>query len=184
MFLKWILSGITNGFGDIITFDITSVISPTAHLSVLGITGTSLWHWPRNKKSAASGPQVRFTNICRATDKESVGCNIIIFNLEKFLYSILHLFFILSAFFEYKVTPLTFFSVNSFQNNKFQIPPNRKSLLTTMFVESGRKFSNWEENTVGKRRNCSLRAISPFPTVFLKDLYCRHVKIRACLGRV
>ena len=24
----------------------------------------------------------------------------------------------------------------------------------------------------GKRRNCSLRAISPFPTVFSKDLYC------------
>ena len=36
----------------------------------------------------------------------------------------------------------------------------------------------------GKRRNCSLRAISPFPTVFSKDLYCRHVKTRACLERV
>ena len=35
----------------------------------------------------------------------------------------------------------------------------------------------------GKRRNCSLRAISPFPTVFLKDLYCRHVKTRACMGK-
>ena len=34
----------------------------------------------------------------------------------------------------------------------------------------------------GKRRNCSLRAISPFPVVFSKDLYCRHVKTRACLG--
>ena len=34
----------------------------------------------------------------------------------------------------------------------------------------------------GKRRNCSLRAISPFPTVFSKDLYCRHVKTRACFG--
>ena len=28
----------------------------------------------------------------------------------------------------------------------------------------------------GKRRNCSLREISPFPTVFSKDLYDRHVK--------
>ena len=28
----------------------------------------------------------------------------------------------------------------------------------------------------GKRRNCSLRAISLFPTVFSKGLYCRHVK--------
>ena len=35
----------------------------------------------------------------------------------------------------------------------------------------------------GKRRNCSLRAISPFPTVFSKDLYYRHVKTRACLGK-
>ena len=34
----------------------------------------------------------------------------------------------------------------------------------------------------GKRRNCSLRAISPFPTVFSKSLYRRHVKTRACLG--
>ena len=35
----------------------------------------------------------------------------------------------------------------------------------------------------GKRRNCSLWAISPFPSVFSKDLYCRHVKTRACLGK-
>ena len=35
----------------------------------------------------------------------------------------------------------------------------------------------------GKRRNCSLRAISPFPAVFSKDLYCRHVKTKACLGK-
>ena len=35
----------------------------------------------------------------------------------------------------------------------------------------------------GKSRNCSFRAISPFPTVFSKGLYCRHVKTRACLGK-
>ena len=35
----------------------------------------------------------------------------------------------------------------------------------------------------GKRRNCSLWAISPFPTMISKDLYCRHVLTRACLGR-
>ena len=28
-----------------------------------------------------------------------------------------------------------------------------------------------------------LQAISPFATVFSKDLYCRHVKTRACLGK-
>ena len=35
----------------------------------------------------------------------------------------------------------------------------------------------------GKRRICLLRAISPFLTVFSKDLYCRHVKTRACVGK-
>ena len=35
----------------------------------------------------------------------------------------------------------------------------------------------------GKRRNCSLRAISPFSTVFSKGFYCRHVKTGACLGK-
>ena len=35
----------------------------------------------------------------------------------------------------------------------------------------------------GKRKNCSLRAISSFPTVFSKDFNCRHVKTRACLGK-
>ena len=36
----------------------------------------------------------------------------------------------------------------------------------------------------GKVTNCSYRAISPFPTVFSKDVYYRHVKARACLGKV
>ena len=51
------------------------------------------------------------------------------------------------------------------------------------FGENGQKFFKQVENTVGKRRNCSLRAISPFPKVFSKHLYCRHVKISACLGK-
>ena len=49
--------------------------------------------------------------------------------------------------------------------------------------ENGLKFSKQVENTGEKRRNCSLRAISPFPTVFSKDLFCKHVKTRACLGK-
>ena len=35
----------------------------------------------------------------------------------------------------------------------------------------------------GKRRNCLLQAISPFPEVFSKDLYGRHIKTRACLEK-
>ena len=50
------------------------------------------------------------------------------------------------------------------------------------FDENGRKSSKQVENIV-KRRNCSLRAISPFPTVFSKGLHCRQVKTRACLGK-
>ena len=50
------------------------------------------------------------------------------------------------------------------------------------FDENGRKLSKRVENT-GKRINCSLRAIYPFPTVFSKDLYCRHVKTGDCLGK-
>ena len=44
-------------------------------------------------------------------------------------------------------------------------------------LQTGRKHC-------GKRRNCLLRAISPFLTVFSKDLYCKHVKTRACWERV
>ena len=51
------------------------------------------------------------------------------------------------------------------------------------FDENGRKFSKQVENTVGKSRNCSSRAISPFPTVLLKALNCRPDKTRACLGK-
>ena len=47
------------------------------------------------------------------------------------------------------------------------------------FDENGRKG----RKHCGKRINCSLRAISPFPTVFSKDVYCRHVKTMAFLGK-
>ena len=43
-------------------------------------------------------------------------------------------------------------------------------------LQMGRKYCE-------KRRNCSLRAISPFPKVFSKDLFFRNVKTRACLGK-
>ena len=49
--------------------------------------------------------------------------------------------------------------------------------------ENGRKFYKTDRKHCGKRRNCSLQAISPFPEVFSIDLYCRHVKTRACLGK-
>ena len=40
-----------------------------------------------------------------------------------------------------------------------------------------------KKNTVGNGEIARLRAISPFPTVFSKDLHSRKVKTRACLGK-
>ena len=50
----------------------------------------------------------------------------------------------------------------------------------------GLTISKTQRNTKGerKRRNCSLQAISPIPTVFSKDLYCRHVKSGLVLERI
>ena len=70
--------------------------------------------------------------------------------------------------------------------------PNWKTLQTTTsnWMKMVERFPNElkkkKKNThthCGKRRNCSLRAISAFPSVFSKDLYYRHVKTRACLGK-
>ena len=49
--------------------------------------------------------------------------------------------------------------------------------------ENGIKLSKRVENTVGKGEIARYNAISPFPTVFSKDFYWRHVKTRACLGK-
>ena len=51
--------------------------------------------------------------------------------------------------------------------------------------EKGRKFSIPVENTVGKGETASYEQFFRF-TVFLhaKDLYCRQVKTRTCLGKV
>ena len=57
------------------------------------------------------------------------------------------------------------------QTTNFRFNKNGEKVL-----QKGRKHS-------GKRRNCSLRAISPFPTLFSKDLYCRLIKAKACLGK-
>ena len=53
---------------------------------------------------------------------------------------------------------------------QFQIERKWKKVIQT-----GRKHC-------GKRRNCSLRAISPFPTVFSKGLFPRGVKRCHCVG--
>ena len=60
--------------------------------------------------------------------------------------------------------------LNEFADNNFECDENGRG-------------SSKRVNSVGKRRNCSLRRISFFPAVFSKDLYCRHVRTRACLRK-
>ena len=50
------------------------------------------------------------------------------------------------------------------------------------FDKNGRKLSKLVKKHCGKRRNCSLRAISPFPTVFSKGLFQGGVKRCHCVG--
>ena len=78
-----------------------------------------------------------------------------------------------------------FHLINPFPNDKNLDFPKLKEFADDNFrlYENGRKSSRGVKKKIGKRRNCSLRAISPFSTVFSKDLYCRHVKTSACLGK-
>ena len=63
----------------------------------------------------------------------------------------------------YQTTNFILFQLKEFADDNFK------------FDENGRKLSKWVKHC-GKRRNCSLRAISPFPTVFSKGLFPRGVK--------
>ena len=73
---------------------------------------------------------------------------------------------------------------------KVALNPNKtKSSKLTEFADNnskfdknGRKFSKWVENTVGKGEIARYKQFLVFP-VFSKDLYCKHVKTRACLGK-
>ena len=47
--------------------------------------------------------------------------------------------------------------------------------------DNGRKFFKWVENTEGKGEIACYEQFLPFPQCFYKDLYCKHVKTRACL---
>ena len=70
-----------------------------------------------------------------------------------------------------QTTNLRFFQTERISRRQFQSWWNWQKI-----IQMARK--HW-----GKRRNCPLRAISPFPTVFSKVLYCRYVKSRVCLGK-
>ena len=51
------------------------------------------------------------------------------------------------------------------------------------FDENGRKFSKRVENIVGKGEIAHYEQFLLFSSMFSEDFYCRHIKIRACLGK-
>ena len=72
----------------------------------------------------------------------------------------------------YQTTNFRLFQTERVCRRQFQIWQKWKKIIQT-----GRKHC-------GKRRNCLLRAISPFPTVFSKGLFPRGIKRCHCVGRV
>ena len=70
----------------------------------------------------------------------------------------------------YQMTNFRLFQTEGVCRQQFQILRKWKKVIQT-----GRKHC-------GKRRNCSLRAISPFPTVFSKGLFPWGVKRCHCVG--
>ena len=70
----------------------------------------------------------------------------------------------------YQTTNFRLFQTERVCRRQFQIQRKWQKVNQT-----GRKHC-------GKRRNCSLRAISPFPTVFSKCMFPRGVKWCRCVG--
>ena len=70
----------------------------------------------------------------------------------------------------YQTTNFRLFQTERVSRRQFQIWRKWKKVIQT-----GRKHC-------GKRRNCLLRAISPFPTVFSKGLFLRGIKRCHCVG--
>ena len=70
----------------------------------------------------------------------------------------------------YQTTSFRVFQTERVCRRQFQILRKWQKV-----VQTGRKPC-W------KRRNCSLRAVSPFPTVFSKGLFPRGVKRCHCVG--
>ena len=79
---------------------------------------------------------------------------------------------------------VVFYSISAYLFPKRQIVDSSKlrefSDDNFKFGENDGKFFKWLENTVGKGEIARHEQFSPFPTVFSKDLSCRHVKTRTC----
>ena len=94
------------------------------------------------------------------TDKELVEEQIKYVAFHSKIYALTH----------YQTTNFRLFQIEKVCRRQFQI---RRKWQTV--IQMNRKHC-W------KRRNCSLRAISPFPTVFSKGLFPRGIKRCHCVG--
>ena len=80
-------------------------------------------------------------------------------------------------------TSLHVLAVNPFPNDKFETSKLKEFADDNFkFDENGRTFSKRVESTVGKGEIARYEQFLLFP-VFSTDLYCRHVKARACLEK-
>ena len=89
--------------------------------------------------------------------------------------------------------PLTYLN-ETFKWHFYSLTLSKTTIFCLLQTETvcRRQFLSWwiwqrvlqtSRKHCGKRSNCSLRAISPFLTVFSKDVHGRHVKSRTCLRK-
>ena len=99
---------------------------------------------------------------------------------------ILYLFlFCIGCISQMEISDRFIWHFNPFPNNKFTLFQTERVCIQQFqnLMKMADSSPKRLKKLSGKRRNCSLRAISPFLKVFQKDPYCKHIKTRACLGK-
>ena len=89
--------------------------------------------------------------------------------------------FSISVWFFQKLIPISWtkyiFILTHYQTTNFRLFQTKKVCRRQFQIwKKWQKVIQTGRKHCGKRRNCSLRAISPFPTVFTKGLFPRGVK--------
>ena len=80
-----------------------------------------------------------------------------------------------------KTRDLSGIELNLSQTTNFTFSNRKFAGDNFEFEENAEKFSKRVENTVAKGGICLSHAIYSFPTLFPKDMYCRHKKANSCL---
>ena len=72
--------------------------------------------------------------------------------------------------------------LNHYQTTNFRLFQTKKVCKQFQILRKWQKVIQTGRKHCGKRGNCSLRAISTFPTVFSKGLFPRGAKMCHCVG--